>query len=260
MRAKLTAVCLAAALPILVAIAGCGNTNNGVGPAPAKVDGALLAWGVPPSGSPKAVVMLIPGGGWEVPNPGFREMKASAPTIQQHGYATVAIRYGAGSKAVQQVQDVYRAAQRQFPGTPICATGVSAGGHLALMLATREPSLKCVVALSSPTDLTTLAGQGGQLAHQLAVKAFGANRLAEFSPVNHAKQIKARVMLINADADPVVPVEQGRELKAALPRTQLTILPPGPVPAEFAHFGGVQADAATNVLKQEFAFIKSATG
>jgi dipeptidyl aminopeptidase/acylaminoacyl peptidase len=185
-------------------------------------------------------------------------MRASAPTIQQRGYATVAVRYAAGAKALSQIEAVYRAARRQFPGVPVCATGVSAGAHLALMLATREPQLRCVAAISAPTDLTKLSEQGGPLAQQLADKAFG-NRLARFSPVNYAGKIKAKVLLVNAESDPVVPAEQGRDMKAALPRAQLMILPPGPDPVEFAHFGGVQPSAPQQVLNREFAFLSEAT-
>ncbi len=202
--------------------------------------------------------MLIPGGGWERPDSGYQEMKASAPTVQQQGYATVAIRYDAGTKALRQVMAVYQAARRRYPDVPVCATGISAGGNLALLLAAREPQLECVAAVSAPTDLTTLARQDpqGQEAYNAAVHALGQDQLGRFSPIRYADRIRAKVLLVNAESDPVVPSEQGRELARALPGSQLLVLPPGPAPAEFAHFGGVQPNATSLALAREFEFLK----
>ena len=87
--------------------------------------------------------------------------------------------------------DVYNAARQRYPDLPICAVGISAGGNLALNLATREPDLDCVVALSAPTDLTTVARQDpkGEEAYKAAVAAFGKDALVKFSPVRHADAI-----------------------------------------------------------------------
>jgi pimeloyl-ACP methyl ester carboxylesterase len=129
------------------------------------------------------------------------------------------------------------------------------------MLAAREPDLNCVIGLSAPTDLTSLARQdpSGDEAYKAAVTAFGKNRLATFSPVRYAGKIKAKVLLIAADTDPIVPAGQSRELAQALPGAQLLDLPAGTDRVEFAHFGGVQPDATDTVIDREFAFLKSAT-
>lgn len=246
----------ATALLIVCAFAGCGGGDDDGEDGPGA---ARVSWGEP--SDPKAVVMLIHGGGWQPSDSGYEEQKANAENFQDQGYATVAIGYDEGAKGFRQVVDVYREAQRRYPDLPICASGISAGGNLALMLATREPDLTCVVALAAPTDLTSLAEQDpeGDEAHQAAVKAFGKDQLAKFSPVRYADRIKAKVLLILSESDPVDPVDQGEELARVLPDLELLVLPPGPVQAAFAHWGGVQPDAQQIVVERVVEFLDAAT-
>jgi dipeptidyl aminopeptidase/acylaminoacyl peptidase len=258
-RAK--AALLAATMGLIVFSAvGCGNkAPNIVGFTGADVLGARVTLGEPAAGQPKAVLMLIHGGGWQRSDSGYQEQKIAAKTFQQLGYATVTIGYDGGAKGFQQVLAVYRQTRKRWPDLPVCASGISAGANYSLMLATREPDLTCVLALSAPTDLTTIAAQDpdGQEAYHAAVTAFGQNQLAKFSPVRYAKQIKAKVLLVGAVGDPVVPAAQSEELARALPGSQLMILPPGPDRAEFAHYGGVQPGAQNAVIKRDLDFLKS---
>jgi dipeptidyl aminopeptidase/acylaminoacyl peptidase len=259
-RLTARAVLAAAGLAILLALAGCGGgdkTDTGL----PGFDGARVSWGEPDGGDPTAVMMLLHGGGWQRSDSGYEEQKANAKVVQEQGYATVAVGYDAGAKGFQQVVDVYKAARERYPDLPICAVGISAGGNLALNLAAREPDLDCVVSLSAPTDLTTVAQQDpqGEEAYKAAVEAFGKNALVKFSPVRHADQIKAKVLLIAADTDPIVPAAQSRELAQALPGVQLVDLPAGPDQVEWAHFGRVQPDAQQIVIQREFDFLKQAT-
>jgi acetyl esterase/lipase len=254
------AALVAATLSVALALAGCGSESGGGGQRVTKIDGAQVTWGEP-SGDPVGVVLLVHGGGWQPSRSGYEEQKASAETLQGQGYATAAIAYDAGTKGFNQLVDLYEQARKRYPGLPICASGISAGANLSLMLATREPQLRCVIALSAPTDLTTLAAQDpeGDEAYQAAVTAFGTGRLASFSPVRYADRIKAKVLLIAAESDPTVPAAQARELAQALPDAQLLVLPPGPVPVEWAHFGRVQPDAQNTVIERELDFLRSAT-
>ncbi|MDX6615653.1 MAG: hypothetical protein QOD60_744 [Solirubrobacterales bacterium] len=258
-RAK-AALPAAMALVIVATTVGCGNkAPNIVGFTGADVLGARVVLGEPPGGQPKAVLLLVHGGGWQRSDAGFEEQKVAAKTFQQLGYATVTIGYDAGAKGFQQVLAVYRQARKRWPDLPVCASGISAGANYSLMLATREPDLTCVLALSAPTDLTTLAAQdpSGQEAYDAAVTAFGANQLAKFSPVRYANKIKAKVLLVGAEGDPTVPAAQSEELAKALPGSQLLILPPGPDRAEFAHYGGVQPGAQDEVIKRDLDFLNS---
>jgi dipeptidyl aminopeptidase/acylaminoacyl peptidase len=251
----------ATALLAVASMVGCGGGGHDAPAQDADVGGARVSWGEPEGGTPRAVVMLIHGGGWQRSDPGYEEQKANAKTFQNRGYATVAIGYDEGAKGFRQVVDVYEQARQRYPSLPICASGVSAGANLALMLATREPELDCVLALSAPTDLTSLAKQDpeGDEAYQAAVTAFGKDQLAKFSPVRYVDSIKAKVLLIAAEGDPIVPAGQGRELARALPGSELLVLPPGPVHVQWAHYAGVQPNAQDSAIKRDFDFLNQAT-
>jgi acetyl esterase/lipase len=256
MRAAMVVV---AAFLITSAAVGCGGEGDDAGPDTA-LGGARVAWGEP-TGDPKGLVMLIHGGGWQPSDSEYEQQRQNARSLQDQGYATVAIGYDEGAKGFRQVVEVYKEAREQYPNLPICASGISAGGHLALMLAVREPDLDCVLALAAPTDLTTLAEDdpSGDEAYRAAVKAFGEDRLAEFSPLRYADRIKAKVLMIIAESDPIAPVAQDRKLAAALPGAELVVLPPGPLSVPFAHFGGVQEDAQNVVIEEDLNFLEMAT-
>jgi hypothetical protein len=64
--------------------------------------------------------------------------------------------------------------------------------------------------------------------------------------------------MIQAEDDPLDPPGQGQELASALRSAQLLLLPPGPVHAPWAHFGGVQPDAQDVVVDRELDFLKEA--
>ncbi len=247
---------LGAALLICLAAIGCGGNgvdihSKGGGP-------TLVKWGAPAGGDPKGVVILLHGGGWQ-PNPSaYPGELALAGEMQKQGYATVVVGYDAGALGFQEIKDVYTRAQRRFPGVPICAHGISAGGHLGLMLAAREPGMACVIDVAGPTDLRTLKGQGGDEASDLAVNAFGADQLARWSPIRYADRIRAKVLVMLAATDPVVPVEQGREFARAHPGTRLVILPAGPVPDPVLHGAKITRAGAQYSLQEPFAFLSQA--
>jgi acetyl esterase/lipase len=247
---------LVMALAIALIAAGCGGNDQPLNEH-AEVNKPKVDWGEPSGSDPNRVVILLHGGGWQ-PNPaGYQGMRRLAAVFRQRGYATVVIGYSAGAEGFRQIEGVYSKVQRRYPRLPICAFGESAGGNLSLMLATREPSLDCVVDLVGPTDLTTLRAQGSAEGNQLAVTAFGEDQLARYSPVRYADRIHAKVLMILSATDPIVPAAQGRELAKALPGSELIVLPPGPVPwLHGAMVASGSADRATNAAQ---AFLQEAT-
>jgi dipeptidyl aminopeptidase/acylaminoacyl peptidase len=242
---------------------GCGGGDDlKLKPAPDSGEPAEITWG-DPSGdfkgeNPKGVVLLLHGGGWKRDPAAYATEVQIAPLYERLGYATATIGYGDGAQGLRDVLELYAKAGQRYPGTPICAIGASAGGTLALLLATKEPDLACVIDLAGPTDLTTLADQGGDVASGLAEDAFGEDRLKEFSPAEHAASIKAPVMLVFAVEDPVVPEQQGEEMKQALPGAKLIILPEGD--ASFIHGPGVDPAAKERADAAENAFLEQSTG
>ena len=257
-RAALATVALLA-----IAASGCGSGDDlTLKSGPDSGEPAEVTWGEPGGDfrgdKPKGVVLLLHGGGWKRAAAAYAAEVQIAPLYERLGYATATIGYGDGPRGLRDVVDLYAKASERYPKSPICAIGASAGGTLALLLATEEPDLACAIDLAGPTDLTTLSEQGGDVASGLAVEAFGEDGLKEFSPVEHAGSIRAQVMLVFAVEDPVVPEQQGEEMKQALPEAKLIILPEGD--ASFIHGPGVDPEAKARADAAENAFLEKATG
>jgi dipeptidyl aminopeptidase/acylaminoacyl peptidase len=192
---------------------------------------------------PRAVLILVHGGAWRgLDRRQFEGTLAQALVYQQAGYATLTVDYRAGADGITDLERFYKQAESRFPDLPICAIGSSAGGHLSLMLAAREPELDCVVSFAGPTDLAGLSEQeGGEDTYTYASDAFGEDELARYSPVDYADKIKASVFLAGAVNDPLLPTAQVTEFAEVLPGTETVILPEGQEP--WIHSPGVDSQA-----------------
>jgi alpha-beta hydrolase superfamily lysophospholipase len=247
------------ALLIALAVAGCGgkeldiNTSN---PKPNQVK-----WSEPAGNEePKGVVILLHGGGWQ-PNPlAYEAEMPLAEVLQKRGFATVVVGYGEGERGFREVEGIYEKVKKRYPKLPVCVHGISAGGTLGLMLAAQESGLTCVVGLVTPTDLTTIEDQGGRTVHDLAVTAFGADALSEWSPALVANQIRAQVLLLPAQTDPVVPIEQAREFVQKRPSTELYVIPDGPTPVDYLHGADTTPSGAKAAIERGFSFIEQSAG
>jgi len=255
-RGRLDLTLLTTVLAITAAaFGGCEKAHQRIEPAQLDLPSGQFA-GKPP----RAVLILIHGAGWTgLSRAAYRSEAATAPLFTRLGYATMTIDYSPGAAGVRDVGRYYAVARRRFgTRTPICAVGTSAGGHLALMLAVRQPDLACVISLAGPTDLVALDSEpGGGVAAGLARQAFGATRLADVSPARYAGAIRARVMLVYAAGDPIVPVAQGYAMARADRRAQLIVLPPGQ--ANFIH-SKVDRTAVERAEAQELTFLSQAAG
>jgi pimeloyl-ACP methyl ester carboxylesterase len=224
---------IAAGAIAVAALAGCGSKA----PPPQTYHGLVEEWGMPSDGHPRALMLLIPGGGWRATGATqiANQLTGLGANLRKLGYETLAFGYRGGAQSIRDAQMFYDLARRRVgPRLPICAIGPSAGGHIALMLAVKNPDLACVVDFAGPTDLSALAHEpNGTAGYHHAVKTFGTRRLAAYSPALHASSIRARVLLMYAQNDPIVPVDQGTVMAQALPGAQLIELPPGPTP--FVH-------------------------
>jgi acetyl esterase/lipase len=237
-----------AAIAVILACVGCGQQSDAQRP-------IATTWGEPAGVAPRGVVLLLPGGGWQPPSPAsYRQEEALGTLIQRGGFATVTVEYGPGVAGFHQIESVYAEARRRYPGVPICALGLSAGGHLALMLAIHHQGLDCVIDLAGPTDLRTLAKQGSPLVYQGAVKAFGSGALGSWSPVRHAHAIDAKVLMVYAANDRIVPLAQADELKRVLPDAGLVVLPRGS--AAFVH-SRVDPAALARASRRQEAFLET---
>lgn len=220
----------------------------------------VVDWGEP-DGKPRGVIILLPGGGWDPARAAFREQRENAANLRKRGYATAVVLYSRGPKALREVERIYKRARQRYRGLPICASGISSGGHLALMLATREPDLACVVDIAGPTDLTKLGKQGSSVGRKKAIRAFGKDELSKYSPVRDAHRIEANVLMVLAPNDPVNPVAQGAGLERALPSAEVFELDPDPDAARnpLFHLARVTPQSFAAAAKRILDFLDSQT-
>jgi acetyl esterase/lipase len=228
---------------------GAGVTTTGLGAdAPAYYESGA------PSGSytglpPKAIMLVIHPGGWflvgkEVLAHWARPM---ADRWRTAGWQTVTIDYHACGESIVDVLWFMQRLRYLHPHDVICATGSSAGGHLAMLLATMRPDLACAISHAGPTDLFSLDHQltsdasggwtdaGPKLLSNYAIAAFGASHSARLarSPRQQAAKITARVLLATGQTDPLIPRAQdtafAKSLRAARPAGYVDVLslPPG---------------------------------
>jgi dipeptidyl aminopeptidase/acylaminoacyl peptidase len=105
----------------------------------------------------------------------------------------------------------------------ICIYGSGYGAYAALMGTAREPDLyRCAVGVSGIYDLSLLESSGdarqGQATKAFLTQAIGDDKekLNTRSPVNHANQIKAKVMLVHSGGDRLVPIVHAERMRDAL--------------------------------------------
>lgn len=221
---------------------GLSTTALGRAPAPYQVGRPAGRYrGRPPRG----FMLLVHGGGWYIVGPGtLSTERTEAERWRRRGWLTVNLDYpacGASLKGVLWFHDRVRA--RYGRRLPLCASGASAGGHLALMLAALRPGVACVIARGAPTDLRTIdrsasasgSREGSEAVAAMARSAFG-DWLGPMSPVAHARALRARLLLVTARRDNVIPLSQAVALRAAVrqahPRATVAtrILAPGRIP------------------------------
>jgi acetyl esterase/lipase len=170
--------------------------------------------------TPKGVMLIIHGGGWEMVGPAYVGYeRADADRWRARGWRTLNIDYRPCGASFADVQWFYDQARQLWGSSvPYCALGESAGGHLALMLAASRPSVACVVDEAGPTDGTTVKNQstpkggtdGPRWVYNLLTAAVGPELVRWWSPA--VFKINARVLFAVSANDPYVPYAQGTEL------------------------------------------------
>jgi acetyl esterase/lipase len=205
-----------------------------------------------PAQAARGTVIVLHGGGWRhrVGDPRLlAEMSRDARRFERRGFHTVNASYRPGAEGLADVQRLYREVARRTHTRP-GLVGASAGGHLALLLASRErPAF--VVSMGAPTDLPSLPAP---LVRGWAEDAFGRRELPRWSPSR--RRMRAPVLLAHNRGDRLVPVRQVRRVETAevvlldgLPRPR-----PRPGMRRWSGHGTVAEDSLRRFERVEAAF------
>ena len=219
----------------IAAALACATCNAAAGSQPYRVE-RDLAYAehernrgdlyLPEDRGPRAGVLVIHGGSWARGNRG--RMKRWSERLAAEGYAAFNIDYRLAPEHAHpaQIEDVRAAfAWLQERGQTLgldperlAATGYSAGGHLALLLALEESAATrpaAVAAGAAPTDLLAYPDNP-------VLRAFlgaGQQQRALYrsaSPLHHVSPDDPPVLLFHGVIDSVVSVEHSRRLHASL--------------------------------------------
>ena len=192
---------------------------------------------LPVAGAKNLPAILLPHGGPIARDSGFDVIAAF---LAHRGYAVLQPQfrgsYGFGKKYMQagrgqwglQMQDdlldglQWMRSEGIAHATRACTVGLSYGGYAALVAAYKTPEqIQCAVSYAPVTDLEGLVRN--YRLYRLDSRGLGYAHLpsdpevlAANSPAAHAAQIKVPVLLMHADRDTNVLVEQSRTLAAAL--------------------------------------------
>jgi acetyl esterase/lipase len=204
---------------------------------PAKANGAAILW--------------IQSGGWYSNWVDPKVWPAAAKMFLDKGYTVFIVRHGSAPKYTvpEAVADMRRSVRfirmeaKKLGIDPerIGAFGGSAGGHLALMLATTDddgdPKAKdevlrhsdrvaAVVAYFPPTDLRGWTTNPPEAIKKIAgLKPplnFDAKLEPDVSPLLHVTGKTAPALLIHGDKDELVPIEHSLKMLAALDKAKVT--------------------------------------
>jgi acetyl esterase/lipase len=224
---------------------------------------------------PKGTMLVIHGGGWFHVGPGAVGVtRPDADRWRARGWTTVNLTYRACGQSVADVLWFYDRARALYGSSPVCATGMSAGGHLALMIAKLRSTISCVATQGAPSDLAALSGQtafdpstlGQQAAGPAAVRgwaaaAFGELNLSDKSPALFP--IAARVLAATAEQDTLIPAAQDAQLvarmHAANPAAHADALQLAPGSEPFTH-ANVSAVAIETFWQHELELVKPLVG
>jgi acetyl esterase/lipase len=191
---------------------------------------------------PTPTVIMIHGGGWVSGTKEIAQMHILPYLALGYAVVNVGYRLGAVALAPGAVEDVRaalrwvgrNAKQYQLDTTRLIATGHSAGGHLALMVAMLPANSEFdrVAGINDPTPriaavvnwfgITDVADQieGGANKRDYAVRWFGREQSVDLarrvSPLSYVQKSLPPILTLHGDADPTVPYSHGVRLHEAL--------------------------------------------
>jgi acetyl esterase/lipase len=223
---------LAAAL-LLAGCAACGSADpsgpTGSAPGPDEYLPGLEATVELPDGAARAVVLVVPGGGFSAADP--TGLLPLGEDLAAEGIAAVTITYGhAGTdtfypEPVDQVRCAIAYAAAQAPEVPVVVVGHSAGANLA-MLAGLQPLRTDVTCPYEPRAADAVVGLAGPYdVHRTYIgeDLFGVPQAEDpetwraGNPLTWAaERAEVPTLLVHGTSDELVPVEFTEQMAAAL--------------------------------------------
>lgn len=184
----------------------------------------------PPTGPAKrGIVITVHGGGWEGNYGADADtlMSAYITSFEGWGYRVFNLAHRPGAKSLKDMLDAVERVKNRYPKRPLCLFGGSSGGHLVLMAAIREPKLvDCVIDQGGIADLIRPDTAPGWLGiRDKAAEYWGEKGLRAVSPYQHARKIKAPVLVIAPACDQLTSVARQQELVDAIKRARLLVQP-----------------------------------
>lgn len=179
---------------------------------------------------PVPCILLIHGGGWAMANE--KKFAMMAAEYASRGYVVASITYRLVPKYSMEdcASDVWMSLKwlkehaAEFGGNPelIGAMGGSAGGHLTALLATAHnsrickkifsdgtsPKIQAAVPMAPPTDISKRKSRFSQTKDWEILGK-------ELSPINWVSKESAPMRILHAQSDPVVPLRESTNIKAA---------------------------------------------
>lgn len=195
---------------------------------------------MPDQPGPWPLIIFLHGGGWRDGDKAQLSITDNAANIANWliplGYVVASVNYRLypDTRFPGMIEDAKcavrfmrtNAAKYNIDPNRFVAWGVSAGGHLAALLGTTDPSqgwdvgeyldqsstVQAVIDISGPSDLTLGFKTAGLRA--AALNAFGINKELRLmgSPVSYASAGDAPFLILNGDRDPLIPIEQGQAM------------------------------------------------
>lgn len=227
-------------------------------------DGLAMVMDVykPDSGANGAAVAYMISGGWMSSLPMQGAYESMFVPLVDAGYTVFAVRHGSSPRynVLEAWGDVWQAFQ--FIGDNagsygvdaerIGVSGISAGGHLSLMLGLSTDAQPhrpaAVVAYMPPTDLRGMTGPNDNF----PALNFADDEAPTVSPIDFASAGDPPVLLVHGDADELVNINHSERMFAALKAAGITsefVVIPGAPHGLFTGEGGV---TAANALRGWF--------
>jgi len=205
-------------------------------PAAAPVAAAISA---DPAGSARGTMIMVHGGGWIGHDARAQAHLMDTPgaLLRQRGWRVVSVDYDEGAAGLQDVLDtVGSELVRRTGNGPLCLYGESAGGHLALVAASRLRAVDCVIGLGAPTDLVHYAAEAAATSEPRAklvaariARYFGTTpeQLAPWDPRTSAPTTRADLLLLREGDDAVFSSRHLDAVHDLRPTTQVVDLEAG---------------------------------